>query len=285
MKVPAAPCATHKRKNVLDLGSRWIWFNHLPQLGCFEARSCGDRGRRGRIRGRGSRGRSARRHDGKCRGNLNMQKREMATVENIKNAVTSAVAGAKYGIHRGNQVVGAAKAIDSFMGGQPARSGRVGAAIEGYAGGQRADALRQQFARTNPRDAPGPRTAAFYQYRFGAPGRHNFSGTPTQHGMLNMLRRQQEQIRAARTTPRVGRFRDQAPPTSQDFVSEEDLIRRFASSPSDAQRAIERRAPDENTEIRRVRPRRPAARSAMPPGAAHGELITPQGPPRILRPR
>ena len=59
----------------------------------------------------------------------------MATVENIKNAVTSAVAGAKYGIHHGNQVVGAAKAIDSFMGGQAPRGGRVGAAIEGYAGG------------------------------------------------------------------------------------------------------------------------------------------------------
>ena len=162
----------------------------------------------------------------------------MTTVQTIRNAVTSAVQGGRDGIHAANQVVGAARAIDSFMGAQPVRGGRVGAAIEGYYGGQRADALRQQFARTNPRDAPGPRTAAFYQYRHRAPGRVNFSGTQTQHEMLNRLRRQQEQIRAARTGTRVGRFRDQSAPTSEDFVSEADLIRRFASTPEIAERAI-----------------------------------------------
>ena len=185
-----------------------------------------------------------------------MQKREMATVENIRNAVTSAVAGAKYGIHRGNQVVGAAKAIDSFMGGQAPRGGRVGAAIEGYAGGQRADALRQQFARENPRDAGGPRTAAFYAYRYRRPGvvaRNDPSaGTPSQHAALNRLRRQQEQIRLARTTPRVGRFRDQAPPTEEDFLPRAEApidvprpmvdaaVRQYASTPEIAERAISR---------------------------------------------
>ena len=67
----------------------------------------------------------------------------MATVQTIKNAVTSAVQGGRDGIHAGNQVVGAARAVDSFMTNQAPRGGRVGAAIEGYAGGQRADALRQ----------------------------------------------------------------------------------------------------------------------------------------------
>ena len=102
--------------------------------------------------------------------------------------------------------------------------------------------------------------------------------------MFFRLRRQQEQIRAARTGTRVGRFRDQSAPTSEDFVAEEDLIRRFASSPSDAQRAIERSSPDEYTELRRVKPRRPPARTAMPPGAARGEMPTPGGPPRSLAP-
>ena len=273
-----------QRQDVLGRRRSWVRRNDLPQLGCHSSRGCRHRRRRGRIRGRGSRGRSSGCDDGKCGGHLNPLQKEMTTVQNIKNAVTSAVQGGKDGIRVGNQVVGAARAIDAFMGAQPARGGRVGAAIEGYAGGQRADALRQQFARSNPRDAPGPRTAAFYQYRFRAPGQHSFSGTPTQHAYLDRLRRQQEQIRAARSTPRVGRFRDQSAPTAQDFVPEEDLIRRFASSPSDAQRAIERRAPDENTEMRRVRPRRPAARSAMPPGMARGEMVTPAGPPRSLRP-
>ena len=228
----------------------------------------------------------------------------MTTVQTIRNAVTSAVQGGRDGIHAANQVVGAARAIDSFMGAQPVRGGRVGAAIEGYHGGQRADALRQQFARTNPRDAPGPRTAAFYQYRHRAPGRVNFSGTQTQHEMLNRLRRQQEQIRAARTGTRVGRFRDQSAPTSEDFVSSEDLIRRFASTPELAQRASEmqeqaefrRTNPRPNRrpsnvrlsqtgEERRNKPRRPPARTAMPPGAARGEMITPEGPPRSLAPR
>ena len=213
----------------------------------------------------------------------------MTTVQTIRNAVTSAVQGGRDGIHAANRVVGAARAIDSFMGAQPVRGGRVGAAIEGYHGGQRADALRQQFARTNPRDAGGPRTAAFYAYRYRRPGaiaRNDPSaGTPSQHAHLDRLRRQQAQIRAARTGTRVGRFRDQSAPTSEDFVSEEDLIRRFASSPSDAQRAIERRPPDEYTELRRVKPRRPPARTAMPPGAARGEMPTPGGPPRSLAPR
>ena len=149
--------------------------------------------------------------------------------------MTSAVAGAHYGIHRGNQVVGAAKAIDSFMGAQAPRGGRVGAAIEGYEGGKRADGLRQQFARTNPRDAGGPHTAAFYAYRYRRPGvvaRNDPSaGTPSQHAALNRLRRQQEQIRMARTTPRVGRFRDQSAPTADDFVPADELITRFASTP------------------------------------------------------
>ena len=171
---------------------------------------------------------------------MNIQKTEMATVENIRNAVTSAVAGAHYGIHHGNQMTGAARAIDSFMGGQAPRGGWVGAAIEGYAGGQRADALRQQFARENPRDAGGPRTAAFYAYRFRRPGvvaRNDPSaGTPSQHAALNRLRRQQEQIRLARTTPRVGRFRDQAAPTEEDFLPR-------AEAPVDVPRVAESRAP------------------------------------------
>jgi hypothetical protein len=196
---------------------------------------------------------------------LNIQKTEMATVENIRNAVTSAVSGAHYGIHRGNQVVGAAKAIDSFMGGQAPRSGRVGAAIEGYAGGKRADGLRQEFARTNPRSAPTPRTAAYYAYRIGRPNlvaRNDPSaGTPTQHDMLNRLRMQQERIRAARTTARVGRFRDQSAPTEDDFITPapstvgvERNIAQFASTPSLAEKALGRQlTPEEREERRRQR--------------------------------
>ena len=274
-----------QRKNVLGRRCRRVRRDHLPQLGCDSARGGRDYRRRHRRAGRRTCGRSVRCNGGKCRGTLNQAEKKMATVQTIKNAVTSAVSGAHYGVHKGNQVVGAARAIDSFMGAQPVRGGRVGAAIEGYHGGQRADALRQQFSRENPRSAGGPRTAGYYAYQLGRPnlvGRNDPSaGTPSQHALLNRLRRQQEQIRAARTGTRVGRFRDQSAPTAEDFVSEEDLIRRFASSPSDAQRAIERRPPDEWTQLRRARPRRRAARTAMP----SEEMPTPGGQPRSLAPR
>ena len=202
--------------------------------------------------------------DGFRGGHLKLVQKEMANVQTIKNAVTSAVQGGRDGSRAGNQVVGAAKAIDSFMGAQPARGGRVGAAIEGYAGGQRADALRQQFARTNPRDAGGPRTAAFYAYRYRRPGavaRNDPSaGTASQHEHLNRLHRQQAQIRAARTTPRVGRYRDMAAPTEEDFLPQaspagiERNIVQYATTPSLAEKALGRQlAPEEREERRRTR--------------------------------
>ena len=159
----------------------------------------------------------------------------MASLETIKSAVTTAARGYKDGVSAGNKVVNVARTVDGVMSSRaPTGIPRADAAIRGYHGGQQADRLRQQFARTNPRDAPGPRTAAFYQYRYRAPGRHSFSGTPHQHEMLEMLRRQHEQIRQAAELPRTGAYRDNTPPV----LSRDDHIRRFASSSADAQRAM-----------------------------------------------
>ena len=155
-------------------------------------------------------------------------------------------------------------------------------------------------------DLPGPRSAAFYGHRYGIPvPEGEGSGTAEQMDLLRMVRRQGAQIRDNRNQVRLGRYRDMAPPTSQDFVSEEDLIRRFASTPEMAERALEmqehaefrrtnprpnrrpanvRLSQTEFHEERRNKPRRPPARTAMPPGMARGEMVTPAGPPRSLRP-
>ena len=180
----------------------------------------------------------------------------MASLETIKSAVTTAARGYKDGVSAGNKVVNVARTIDSTMSSRaPTGIPRADAAIRGYHGAQQADRLRQQFARTNPRDAPGPRTAAFYQYRYRRPGRHSFSGTPHQHEMLERLRRQHEQIRQAATQPRMGNYRDNTPPTRDDHIrsfastpadaaramataTRDDHIRKFASTPADAARAM-----------------------------------------------
>ena len=158
----------------------------------------------------------------------------MASLETIQKAVTTAGRGFRDGVAAGSTVVNAARRVDSVMTGAPTGIPRVDRAMQGYAGGQRADRLRQHFANTNPRDAPGPRTAAFYQYRFRRPGSHSFSGTPHQYEMLERLRKQYEQIRQAAELPRTGAFRDNTPPV----LSRDDHIRRFASSSADAERAM-----------------------------------------------
>ena len=213
----------------------------------------------------------------------------MASLETIKSAVTTAGRGFRDGVAAGSTVVNAARRIDSVMTGAPTGIPRVDRAMQGYAGGQRADRLRQTFARTNPRDAPGPRTAAFYQYRYRRPGTHSFSGTPHQHEMLEMLRRQHEQIRQAAELPRTGAYRDNTPPV----LSRDDNIRKFASSPEMADNAIFRADnPKPNRPPRRTRlddsrpagpkPAYPPSRSRMPSVL---EDMPQAGPPRSYGPR
>ena len=215
----------------------------------------------------------------------------MASLETIKSAVTTAARGYKDGVSAGNKVVNVARTIDNVMSSRaPTGIPRADAAIRGYHGAQQADRLRQQFARTNPRDAPGPRTAAFYQYRYRAPGRHSFSGTPHQHEMLERLRRQHEQIRQAATQPRMGNYRDNTPPT---VVSRDEHIRRFASTPEIAEQAIFRadhpkpNRPPRRTPIERSRPSapKPGWRPSAAPLPSVREDMPQAGLPRSFGPR
>ena len=161
----------------------------------------------------------------------------MASLENIRNAVTTAARGYKDGVSAGNKMVTAARAVDGAMGGAPTGIPRAEAARRGYHGAQQADRLRQQFARTNPRSTGGPRTAAHYAYRIGRPNlvaRNDPSaGTPHQHDMLNRLRMQQQRIRNAANRTRVGSYQDQSPP--QEFLTPERPQHPPAPLPSDLQ--------------------------------------------------
>ena len=168
----------------------------------------------------------------------------MASIETIQKAVTTAGRGFRDGVAAGNTVVNATRRVDSAMTGAPTGIPRMDRAMQGYAGGQRADRMRQQFARTNPRSTGGPRTAAFYAYRYNRPNAVSrgdpSAGTPHQHEMLERLRRQHEQIRQAAEQPRTGAYRDNTPPTRDDH------IRNFASSPADAQRAMTTETADDH---------------------------------------
>ena len=60
----AAPCAIHKTEHVLDLGSRWIRFNHRPKLGHHSASRRRNFWRGGWLRSGGTCRRGAGRDDG-----------------------------------------------------------------------------------------------------------------------------------------------------------------------------------------------------------------------------
>ena len=161
-------------------------------------------------------------------------------------SIRSGISGARAGIHAGNQVVGAAQKIDRVMsaanergiakrvqaatsGMPPPPQGRMDRAAEGYAAGKTAHAMSRYYARTMPRDAPGPRTAASYAYRYGIPSNAAAaSGTTDQRELLSRVR--QHHAAVNRTRNLVGSYRDMSAPSAanrvDEFASSEEMRRR-----------------------------------------------------------
>ena len=139
-----------------------------------------------------------------------------------KEVASAAMGGYKKGRAIGQAAVSGARALDRHMdaANMSAIRGRPMAhdsLVHRYTAGRQSENLRQHCNRSMPRDAPGPRTAAFYAYRYRRPGMApsdgESAGTPGQMDLLGQLRRQQALIHAVRTTPRVGMYRDADPST------------------------------------------------------------------------
>ena len=145
-----------------------------------------------------------------------------SNLQNAKEVVSAGIGGYRRGQTLGNMAVGGVHAVNRHMdaanmsaiGGRPMPHDKL---VHRYVSGRQAETMRQHFDRTMPRDAPGPRTAAFYAYRYRRPGMApaggESTGTPTQMGLLGQIRRQQQLIGAVRNAPRVGMYRDADPST------------------------------------------------------------------------
>ena len=92
--------------------------------------------------------------------------------------------------------------------------------IPAYRRATEASVVGQYYNRQMPRDAPGPRTAAFYQYRYGLGGADGASvGTEAQRRLLQEQRATQTHLHnLTQQPPRAGAFHNEdpmaAPPTS-----------------------------------------------------------------------
>ncbi len=145
--------------------------------------------------------------------------------QHAKEVAGAAMGGYQQGRALGHAVVGGVHAVNRHMdaANMSAIRGRPRAhdsLVHRYVSGRQAENMRQHFNRTMPRDAPGPKTAAFYAYRHRQPGMAptgESAGTPAQRDLLAQLRRQQALIHAVRTTPRVGMYREADP--SAPYIS------------------------------------------------------------------
>ena len=84
--------------------------------------------------------------------------------------------------------------------------------VPAYRRATEASAVGQYYNRQMPRDAPGPRTAGFYQYRYGlggADGAH--IGTDAQRALLQDQRAIQTHLDNLTRAPRAAAFHNENP--------------------------------------------------------------------------
>ena len=149
----------------------------------------------------------------------------------IKDIIRSGVSGAVAGYGAGQQVGAAAEAMASMP------------RVQGY--GRVAQMRRAQTAGL-PREAPGPRSAMSYLYRAGNTQGRNAaggSGTEAQRDLMEVLHRDAERIRFARSRVRLGAYGD-IDPTMPHFSAPTvgagtiEQIRAHASTPAQSRAAI-----------------------------------------------
>ena len=122
-------------------------------------------------------------------------------MERAKNVASSVVQGGIAGYATGRtigQSVGAAH--------------QAAQRIPAYRRATEASVVGQYYNRQMPRDAPGPRTAAFYQYRYGLGGADGASvGTDAQRRLLQEQRAAQTHLHNLTQAPRRAAFHNNDP--------------------------------------------------------------------------
>ena len=84
--------------------------------------------------------------------------------------------------------------------------------IPAYRRATEASAVGRYYSRQMPRDAPGPRTAGFYQYRYGLGGADGPSvGTDAQRALLQEQRAVQTHLDNLTRAPRAAAFHNENP--------------------------------------------------------------------------
>ena len=168
----------------------------------------------------------------------------MQTAKNIGSVVGAGIEGYGKGAEHGKMVANAARSLDSHMTaanmsairGQPMLHDAL---VRKYASNKSAAARTNYYNRSLPRNAPGPKSAAFFSYRYNLPaGAGDSSGTQGQMALLRHVRRNQERVHGVRNAPAPrGTFHNADPgavPLPRDVF---DYIRTYASSDSQAQAA------------------------------------------------
>ena len=84
--------------------------------------------------------------------------------------------------------------------------------VPAYRRATEASAVGQYYGRQMPRDAPGPRSAGFYQYRYGLRGADGPSvGTDAQRALLQEQRAVQTHLDNLASAPRTAAFHNENP--------------------------------------------------------------------------
>ena len=90
--------------------------------------------------------------------------------------------------------------------------------IPAYARASQASVVGQYCGGQMPRDAPGPQTAAFYQYRYGLPGNLGESaGTQNQMSLLQQQRAVQTHLDNLTRAPRRAAWHNESPYVPEDY--------------------------------------------------------------------
>ena len=111
--------------------------------------------------------------------------------------------------------------------------------VRKYASNKTAAAMQSYYNRSLPRNAPGPKSAAFYSYRYNLPaGAGDSSGTTGQMALLRHVRRNQERVHAVRQAPPPRGTFHHADPGAIDLPRDVfDHIRTYSSTDRSARLA------------------------------------------------
>ena len=146
--------------------------------------------------------------------------------------------------------------------------------IPAYRRATEASVVGQYYNRQMPRDAPGPRTAAFYQYRYGLGGADGASvGTDAQRRLLQEQRAAQTHMHNLTQAPRRAAFHNNDPIAAPEVNRYPERTEPLAPPrPKAKAKSKSRPGPSESWHDRQMREYRRQGVS-QPSGQYHGARV------------